>query len=369
MKTIIKEFIEPTNEEKKRLWKQATVVFDTNVYLNLYRCSSKTRDTLLSFMDQMSDRIWMPGHVAQEFMKRRPEIIFGSVDRYEKLENNAEKFVSNCKELLRLQQGDEALKELQEYLLRWIGENKDKNLIVMNPSSDSILDKLLSLYDGKVGKPFNKEELDTIEKEAEERWSKKIPPGYKDANKEGNNYGDFIIWKEILKYSQCYKKDIVFITEDRKEDWWNKCEGRIIGPRIELRDEFYEITKCGFHMYNINSFIDIVEKETGTQVEQGVKNEVNDLFTQIAESISNRIIEGLFSDLDLMPEEKLFIEHDIKHLQMKNDRGRVALKRINKKYEGKRLPDDVEAIVRNTKANLYRDEEIIDKLERRLDIE
>ena len=45
MKIAIKEFIELTDAEKKNLWDKAIFIFDTNIYLNLYRYSKK-RETL-----------------------------------------------------------------------------------------------------------------------------------------------------------------------------------------------------------------------------------------------------------------------------------------------------------------------------------
>jgi len=64
MRNAIREYIELSDVEKKSLWDTATFVFDTNVFLNLYRYSQKTRDALLDAMTQLEDRIWMPYHVA-----------------------------------------------------------------------------------------------------------------------------------------------------------------------------------------------------------------------------------------------------------------------------------------------------------------
>lgn len=50
MRNAIREYIELSETEKKALWDNATFVFDTNVFLNLYRYSKKTRDALLEAM-------------------------------------------------------------------------------------------------------------------------------------------------------------------------------------------------------------------------------------------------------------------------------------------------------------------------------
>ena len=64
MRNTIKEFIEPTNKEKQDLWEKAVFVFDTNVLLNLYRYSAKTRNSLLSAFESFKDRVWNPNQAA-----------------------------------------------------------------------------------------------------------------------------------------------------------------------------------------------------------------------------------------------------------------------------------------------------------------
>ena len=79
MKNAIKEFLEPTNDEKQELWEKCVFVFDTNVLLNLYRYSAKTRTSLLAAFESFKDRIWIPYQVAFEFMRKRCEVCFETV--------------------------------------------------------------------------------------------------------------------------------------------------------------------------------------------------------------------------------------------------------------------------------------------------
>lgn len=64
MRNAIREYLEYSPAEKEELWKKAVFVFDTNVFLNLYRYSKKTRDALLFAMTELKERIWMPYQVA-----------------------------------------------------------------------------------------------------------------------------------------------------------------------------------------------------------------------------------------------------------------------------------------------------------------
>src|SRR5690606_14823447 len=90
-----------------------------------------------------------------------------------------------------------------------------------------------------------------------------------------NEYGDFFIWKEILDYSKINSKNIVLVTNDQKDDWWEICKGKTIGPRTELRREFAEVTdNKKFHMYTMDHFINEYEKYTKHKVSESVVAEV-----------------------------------------------------------------------------------------------
>jgi len=70
-------------------------------------------------------------------------------------------------------------------------------------------------------------------------------------------YGDFLIWKQILSHSKTNSiENVIFITNDNKEDWWHIHEGKTISPRVELIEEALNEAKIKiFHMYNLNNFI------------------------------------------------------------------------------------------------------------------
>ena len=91
MKNAIREYLDMADSEKKGLLNTATLVFDTNVLLNIYRCSKSTRDVLLEIMNSFKDRLWIPYQVAKEFMSNRPEVIIETKYIYEKMIADGEK--------------------------------------------------------------------------------------------------------------------------------------------------------------------------------------------------------------------------------------------------------------------------------------
>lgn len=276
MRDAIKEYLNLTQEEKSELWKNAVFVFDTNIFLNLYRYTEVTRESLLNAMQQLSDRIWMPKQVAQELMKDRPKVIFYTLGIFKALKEEKEKFINDCREKLRRESTDIKIDNMSKELDKHIEVLIKESNYIENVDEDKILNQLLQLYEKKVGNGFSDAELEEIKKEGTERYNKQIPPGYKDYKKgEGNNaFGDLIIWKEILLFAKNNKKDIIYVTGDKKEDWWEIVNGRTLGPRVELKKEFLEETKQKFNMYSMDRFLEQFKSAQGTQIQQSAIDEV-----------------------------------------------------------------------------------------------
>lgn len=370
MRNAIREYIELSDVEKKSLWDNATFVFDTNVFLNLYRYSKKTRDALLDAMTQLEDRIWMPYQVAYEFMRRRPEIIFETTERYSKLKQESDKFLRLCSDMLRVKPSEREYVELQKYIDQWLASNKEKNLIVESVTEDPILERILQLFENKVGSDFSKDEKEKIAKDGSARYAKKIPPGYMDAQKaksgdDNNAFGDLFVWKQILEFAAKNKHNIIFVTHDQKEDWWNKDHGKTLGPRPELRKEFFDNTATLFHMYTMDSFISHFDSGKTSTVDESVVEEVK-AYSKLP--IGVRIITQAVSDYTALLRSEWHhldmneITQAISDLEQKNMRRQADLAGIKRNYQGKKMPMKVQQMVSNLKKNMARDEDIIEQL-------
>lgn len=349
MREKIWEYLMPSISEKEELWKNCFFVFDTNVLLNLYRYTSNTRDTLIDAFEDLKDRIWIPHQVAYEYAKNRFEVIFEMVQKYEELEKMKQDLVSNYTRELRLEKTDQSIQELQSAMDTWIAKQKSKNLIVTRVSEDEILDKILSIFDGKVGKPYTEAETKEICEEGQERYKKHIPPGFCDASKskdgeDNNTYGDLMVWKQILFFSKDNKKDIIYVTHDQKKDWWEKAKGRTIGPRVELRKEFAKETGQNFYMYSMESFLEQYSRHKGQQTDQRVIEEV--LY------IEKKYKENQYNQKDNRNIEILSIERKINHLQEKIGRQQRAIINIRRKYNNRTMPIDKTTQLKNTEQKM-----------------
>ena len=105
--------------------------------------------------------------------------------------------------------------------------------------------------DTKVGEPFPEADLMNLYEEADKRYQRSQAPGFMDVKdkKDERKYGDFILWKQILNFAKKESRPIIFVTGEKKEDWWIKRRGEIVSPREDLRREFLEFTQKPFWMY------------------------------------------------------------------------------------------------------------------------
>ena len=83
MRERLKPFYPLSEAEYVNLWDGATFILDTNVLLHLYRISKPARDDLFDVIESLQERIWIPYHVAYEFLKNRPTVISSQSARYD----------------------------------------------------------------------------------------------------------------------------------------------------------------------------------------------------------------------------------------------------------------------------------------------
>jgi predicted nucleic acid-binding protein len=263
------------------MWSEGIFVVDANVLLNLYRYSSGTRKELEKALEAVKDRIFIPHQAAKEFLRNRLVVTAGQANEYTKAIKSINELLDNLSSKDRHPfLPDAELPEFESYSKNLIStlELQRKSLLDKF-SEDEILDFVENLFSGKTGSPDEDSVLAKLTAEGEERYKNKIPPGYMDSSKDGlgdqyRKYGDFLVWKQIIEYSKSQKKPIIFITDDKKEDWWLEQSGRTIGPRPELIEEFYKDTSQKFWMYSVGRFVQESAKATNEEISEDVISEL-----------------------------------------------------------------------------------------------
>ena len=265
-------------EELAKIWERAIFVPDTNVLLHCLRHPAPVRDELLRVFEVLKESLWIPHQVGLEFHRNRLEVEFGAQDAYDRLIKDHETAFGQAKEKLRQLRAHPTIDVEREIAaLDMALEDFRKRMAIArdsHPTSDIALAvaRLTELFDGRVGSRWKPDRLGAIKKEGEDRYSRKIPPGYKDAKKdtgEFDKYGDLIIWKDLLEKSKAEKRPIIFISDDAKEDWWWIYRGRKLGARPELLEEFHEATQQDFHIYEFTQFLRIAA-ERHPEIQSGL---------------------------------------------------------------------------------------------------
>jgi hypothetical protein len=281
MKSIFVGHFQPTQEEFSELWNKCIFAVDANVLLNLYRYSDATRNELEKALKNVEDRVFIPHQAAKEFLKNRLSVTAGQASEYSKTIKSINDLLATLSTKDRHPfLPDQELSKFKEYSEQVITIlEKQQNELLSKLTKDEILDFIEKLFSGKTGQPLDDEKFAQLTACGEDRYRQKVPPGYKDANKDTTDdpnmkYGDLIVWFQLIEYSKTKNTPLIFITDDKKEDWWLEQSGRTIGPRPEIIEEFYKETEQRFWMYTVDKFIQEAAKVTKTSVSEEVISEI-----------------------------------------------------------------------------------------------
>ena len=64
-----------------------------------------------------------------------------------------------------------------------------------------------------------------------------------------------------MDYAKINKKNIIFVGEDLKDDWWEKDDGKLNSPRQELLDEFKHRTGMDVVFHTQKGFVEASKKK------------------------------------------------------------------------------------------------------------
>lgn len=219
-------------------------VFDTNSLILPYTTSSESLDEIKKVYTKIiqEKRFFIPGQVAREFARIRPEKIKEVFQQLTKSRNSIPVLGIGKYPLLNgINDYDELFEKEKE--INSLVKNYAKQLgkVIEHVKEWSWNDPVSQLYKSL----FNDEVIYDIELDEEKitaqlnyRYENRIPPGYEDKNKEDGGIGDLLIWFTILQLAERHKKDIVFVSGDEKKDWFYQVDKQSLYPKFELITEF-----------------------------------------------------------------------------------------------------------------------------------
>lgn len=294
MKSQFSGYYPPTEAEYEKLWKEATIVLDTNVLLNLYRLPATARDELFSVLETLKSRIWVPHQVALEFQRRRLTVIASEQKSTEAAKQSASALVEDFKNKVEALQIDkqgigvdpmpllENLEKANEDLINAINSAHKEQLDIS--TLDHVRERLDKLLAGCVGVgPTTQKDLDALINDGDDRYRERIPPGFGDIEKDKNpneatfihdqikyprKFGDLILWRQLIeKVKTSGIKVVLLVTADKKEDWWWREQGKTIGPHPQLVREIMREGEVDLYwMYSPVQFVEHANKYTATTI-------------------------------------------------------------------------------------------------------
>lgn len=245
----------------------------------------------MDVFERKKDSLWIPYQVGIEFQRRRLDVQQHAFDAYDRVGADLTKFVNQAKDALNqyrahpvidIERELSAVDVFQADFQRRLAAAKGQH-----PTEEFNVSfaKVTELFAGKVGAKPTPERIAAIHKEGNDRYAKKIPPGFEDAKKAaegGDKFGDLVIWMEMIEKAKADKRPIIFVTDDGKSDWWHIHRGKKVGPHPALVEEFLATTGQEFHIYELLQFLRYAAV-TGSEIKEESVRKIADSLAADAE--------------------------------------------------------------------------------------
>src|SRR5476649_998599 len=279
-------------------------IFDTNILLTLYRCEEETRNHFFDIWRKVKDKSWFPHHVCLEYQRNRLNVVKGSRDSLSAISKKVINYISELKKEI---DGDAFSQTISRYSnLRGEIENlfeeidscvqsfTEQSISIRNGkidffrSHDVIRDVIDELTHGHIGPaPENQAIVNELNKVGRERYKYKTGPGYEDsANKKNEffsfnginydaEYSDYYVWSQILDHVQFNpNKNIVYVTNDAKSDFFYKIDGKVRGPNESLISEIKKKGASEFLLQNIDTFLHHANNHLNAEMDESTISEL-----------------------------------------------------------------------------------------------
>ncbi|WP_455464011.1 PIN-like domain-containing protein [Streptococcus salivarius] len=291
MKELFPEFyldsleVDDLNSEKNNL-----IVFDSNFLLDILRLPTEIAEKYLEAIDKVKNHIFVPYLVGVEFNFNKKKVKIETLENVKVYKNQISKLLHDetdrvyenlCESLLKevkvdflnnkvhkeqirnntkdkLESFHQELLEKQEHIIKDLHQTVDEKY---SKDLDELTDRVIELIGNSVASNRCQEWVDKVQEKGDERYKQEIPPGFNDRKGKAGRirkysnisydtqYGDYIIWEEILhevaSRATNIGEKVIFVTSDgnsdKKYDLMYRVKGKTVGPYISMLNEMYEL--------------------------------------------------------------------------------------------------------------------------------
>jgi len=245
----------------------ALIVLDANVLLLPFTTNVKNVEAIKTVYGQLvqSDKIFLPAQAVREYLDNRAKKLTDINEALQKKSNQSFNYVGAHPLLESLDEFKAVLElesELKKAIKDYQGKIRETLTAVQKWGWDDPVSKMY--HEVLADRVLNDEEINVeeIAEDLKNRNTLKIPPGYKDQNKDQNQAGDLLIWHEILNIAKEKEQHVIFVSGDEKADWWHQSGKNPLYPRFELVDEFREkTTGKSFHIVSLSKLLELFETD------------------------------------------------------------------------------------------------------------
>ncbi|HFP9202286.1 TPA: PIN-like domain-containing protein [Raoultella ornithinolytica] len=283
---------------------ETVFIFDTNILLTLYRCEEETRNQFFTIWRKVKEQCWFPYHVCLEYQRNRLGVVKGSRDSLSSIHKKINSTIVSLqnelndgtysKTISRYSNLHGELDELFEKINNLVSEFGSNSINTRNDkidffsSHDVIRDQIDELTEGHIGpEPDSQETINTINSLGKTRYKYNIGPGFEDAKDKKNQfysykninydgeYGDYYVWHQILDYVTANpNKDVVYVTNDAKSDFFFKIDGKVRGPNESLITEMKSRGAKKFVLQNIDTFLHHAKTHLNAEIDDATISEL-----------------------------------------------------------------------------------------------
>ena len=257
---------------------ECLVFLDANVLLLPYEMGAESFSKIAEIYKGLceNDRLLIPAQAAREFIKNRAnklrDLMKAIGDQASTLNFSLHKdigFLERDPAFAEIKKQSEIVADARSSILAEI--KRLRSNLADNVGVDPVSMVYSQLFSKRVVSIDDDEAARrSLIDEVRWRYKYKVPPGYKDSNKDDGGIGDFLIWKTILEKGKLENNNSLFVTKDLKGDWWVQGQGAF-QPRVELLEEYYRYTNGKtIHFVSLSDLLRAfdAENETVTDVQR-----------------------------------------------------------------------------------------------------